>query len=59
MIKIIICPHCGKIYLGIPAKSGKNGIKLRSIDDYLSDLTADFGTSAKEQNAKTTKKENK
>ena len=59
MIKIIICPHCGKLCVAVPAKSEKDGIQLICIDDINSDLSAGAAPSAKEQNTKNNKEENK
>ena len=59
MKHIIICPHCGELHIAVPSKTKKDKIRLISTGIHLSDLSADFGTSAKAQNTKTTKKENK
>ena len=59
MKKIIVCPHCGKVHVAVPAKSKRNEIVLVSTGLHLADLSSLFDRNDKEQKTKTTKKENK
>ena len=59
MKKIIICPHCGKVHVAVPAKSKRNEIVLISTGLNLSDLPSLFDHPDKEQDMKNTEKETK
>ncbi len=57
MKKIIICPHCGKVHVAVPAKTKRNEIVLVSTGLHLSELSSLFDHTDKEKDMKNIEKE--